>query len=262
MLGILWEQQHNRKAKLTESKQPGFQTTCWSDVRRAASLDHDARSALERLCRQYWYPLYAYLRRSGHDPSTAQDHVQSFFADLLSRESLKAADPDRGRFRTFMLTACRNHVANRHRAESTQRRGGHLQQVSIESAAGEQRYDNEPVDQWTPEALFDRRWALAVIDAAMERLRQEYEAKGRSDRFAALQPLIAPSGIPPTHAEIARRLDCTPNSVKVAAHRLRMQFGEALREEVAMTVDATSETDDKTVDQELQFLLAALQGPA
>ncbi len=244
---------------LGERQNFGFQTTCWSDVLQATSLDKDARTALERLCAQYWYPLYAYLRRSGHDADVAQDHVQSFFADLLSRESLKSADPDRGRFRTFLLTACRNHVANRHRAATTRRRGGQFHQISLESAAGEKRYDIEPVDQWTPERLYERRWALAVIESAMQRLRSEYEAKGRLERFEALKLLVAPSGTPPTQAAVAEQLSCSVNSVKVAAHRLRRQFAEALREEVAMTVDVSDANDESLVDEELKLLLAALQ---
>ncbi len=244
-----------------EHQKQSFQTTSWSEVRRATSLERDAGAALERLCTRYWYPLYVYLRRSGHDAEAAQDHVQSFFADLLARDNLKSADPLRGRFRTFLLTACRNHVANRGRAESTKRRGGEFRRVSLASSDGELRYDLEPVDQWTPERLFERRWALAVIDAAMGRLREEYAAKGRLERFDALQPLIAPAGDPPPQAEIADQLGCSLNSVKVAAHRLRQQFGAALREEVALTVDPADAKDpEDLVSDELQILLAALRG--
>ena len=179
-------------------EKPAFATTCWSEVRRAADLSGQAGDSLERLCRAYWYPLYAFLRRSGHDQNDAQDYVQSFFADLLSRHSLQAADPSRGRFRTFLLTACRNHVANLKRAERALVRGGGRRPISLETDTGESIYRREPTDDWSPEKLYERHWALAVIDAAIEQVRRQYADKGKSDRFEALCPLLAPAGnLPP-----------------------------------------------------------------
>ncbi len=245
----------------SESKDAAFATTCWSDVRRAASLGGGEQRSLEQLCRQYWYPLYAFLRRAGHDPESAEDHVQSFFADLLSRNSLRSADPARGRFRTFLLTACRNHVANRQRSLRSVRRGGGRVITSLDAADGEARYACEPTDDWTAEKLFQRQWALSVIDSAFSRVRAEYEAKGRSERFDALRPLVAPSGTPPSQAEVAQQLDCRVEAVKVAAYRLRQQFGDALREEIARTVDVDDDRDvAQAIEEELNLLLTALGG--
>lgn len=242
-------------------EKPSFATTRWSEVRRAAHLTGAAGDSLEQLCSTYWYPLYAFLRRSGHDADQAKDYVQSFFVNLLSRDSLKAADPSRGRFRSFLLTACRNHVANLQRADRTERRGGGLRRVAMETREGERRYESEPVERWTAEKLYERRWAIAVIDSAMGRLREEYADKGRGERFDALCPLVAPAGEPPTHAEIAEQLNCSVGSIKVAVHRLRQQFGAALREEIASTVDLNGdETAEQAVNDEMQILMRALRG--
>ena len=248
-------------AMASDSNDAAFATTCWSDVRRAASLKGDERESLEQLCRQYWYPLYAFLRRDGHDPETAQDHVQSFFADLLSRKSLQAADPSRGRFRTFLLTACRNHVANRQRSLRSVRRGGGRMISSLDGAEGEARYACDPAEDWTAEKLYERQWALSVIDAAFSRVRAEYEAKGRSERFDALRALVAPAGSPPSHAEVAEQLGCRTDAVKVAVYRLRQQFGDALREEIGRTVDVDDSREaGEAIEDELTLLLTALGG--
>jgi RNA polymerase sigma-70 factor (ECF subfamily) len=243
---------------------PGFATTCWSEVRRAARIEGDAAEALEHLCGQYWYPLYAYLRSSGHDREAAQDHVQSFFADLLSRGTLQHADPQRGRFRTFLLTACRNHVVNRQRHQSAARRGGGRAVRSLDIAAGEVRYARERSHRWTAEKLFDRQWALTVIEAAFSRVRDAYQAKGRTERFDALRPLIAPAGAPPSQAEVAEQLGCSEGAVRIAAHRLRQQFSDALREEIAGTLEldpnnvGPQSEAERAIDDELKELLAAL----
>lgn len=240
---------------------PAFSTTCWSEVRKAARLDPQTSDSLQRLCAQYWYPLYCYLRRDGLTVEQAEDGVQSFFADILSRDSLKSADPNRGKFRTFLLTACKNHVSNLRRADGAKRRGGDFNRVGFETREGEKRYSAEPVDNWTPDKLFLRHWALTVIDAATARVRLEYEAKDRGDRFAALMPLIAPASMPPTHAEIGEKLGCSAGAVKVAAHRLRQQFAQAMREEIASTID-TTDLGDAAIDEELSTLLAALRNQA
>lgn len=242
----------------SSQQNPRFATTCWSEVRRAARLDEQTSESLQRLCAQYWFPLYSFLRRDGLSPEQAEDGVQSFFADLLTRDSLKAADPVRGRFRTFLLTACKNHVANLQRADVAKRRGGGRHRVAFETLEGEKRYATEPVDGWTAERLYLRRWALTVIDAAIARVRLEYESKGRAERFEILAPLIAPSSIPPSHAEIAEQLGCSTGAVKVAAHRLRGQFARSMREEIAATLDVT-DLGDKAIDDELTTLLSALR---
>jgi len=241
-----------------------FQTTCWTQVnlaaRRGADEDTAVRESLGALCQRYWYPLYAYLRRTGHDAVAAEDYVQAFFADVLARNSLTAADPDRGRFRSFLLAACKNFVANQLRHQRTLRRGGGQTIVSLDTMNGEQRYVAEPVDDRSPEKLFDRRWALETIDAALQHLQQRYRDAGKEDRFLALRSLIAPAGTPPSHAEIADQLRINEGAVKVAAHRLRQQFAAALRDQVSATVDLHDPASDsrQSVDAELAELLAAL----
>lgn len=240
-----------------------FATTCWSDVINAARQGHTSRASLERLCGQYWYPLYAFLRRSGHPPETAEDYVQGFFADLLEREALRAADPDRGRFRTFLLAACKNYVANRQRSERAVKRGGGRAARPLSVLDGESRYVGERADHWTPERLFERKWALAVIEAALERLRLRYAEAGRERLFEALRPMIAPAGQPPTHEALAAELGKTVGAVKATVHRLRRQYAAALREELAATVDCGSpDSGSSAIDDELQLLLNALRGDA
>lgn len=240
---------------------PAFATTCWSEVRRAAKLSGNAGESLERLCTAYWYPLYAFLRRSGHNANDSQDYVQSFFVDLLSRDSLRSADPNRGRFRTFLLTACRHHVANIKRSDRAIVRGGDRRFVALETSDGESIYQSEPVDKWSPEKLYERQWALAAIDTALKQVRDQYADKGKEEQFLALCPLVAPAAVAPSHAEVAERLDCSVGSVKVAAHRLRQQFGAALRAEISQTGDLDSDPHgSEAISQELQFLLSALRG--
>lgn len=238
-----------------------FQTTCWTEVLDAArhgTRTESAAEALEGLCRRYWYPLYAFLRRQGCDATAAEDYVQGFFAELLSRDSLQSADPARGRFRTFLLTACKNYVSNAQRRDRALRRGGGLARFSLQPGEGERRYHREPADSWTAERLFDRRWALETIDRALQHLARRYAENGRSDRFEALRPLIAPAEQPPSQAEIAARLGISEGAVKVAAHRLRQQFAAALRDEVAATLDCHN-GQPADIDAELSELLAALR---
>lgn len=186
--------------------------------------------------------------------------MQGFFADLLARDSLKQADPSRGKFRTFLLTACKHYVANQHRYSRAQRRGGGQTILSLDVQRGEQRYCAEPVDFADPQKLFDRRWALETIEAALAELEERYRASGKHDRFLVLRQLIAPASLTPSHADLAEQLGMTEGAVKVAAHRLRQQFASALRDQVAATVDLNERSDDgqELVDVELRELLASL----
>jgi RNA polymerase sigma factor (sigma-70 family) len=234
------------------SKHRSFATTRWSLVRAAGAEDSAARHALETLCAAYWYPLYAYVRRRGHQPAQAQDLTQAFFAQLLEGNVFAVANEERGRFRSFLLKSLTNFLAGERRREAAQKRGGGLHIHSIDFAAGEDRYRHEPADTATPERLFERRWALTLLEQTLARLRGEHETTGRAALFAALEPHLhgRDSG---AYAEIAARLHTSEGAVKVAAHRLRRRYREILREEIAETVAAAED-----VDEELRELLRTL----
>jgi RNA polymerase sigma factor (sigma-70 family) len=234
-----------------------FATTRWSVVvaagREAADGGAgDPRAALETLCRTYWYPLYAYARRKGHVAEEAADLVQGFFASLLERRVVARADRERGRFRTFLLASLDHFMANQWREASAQKRGGGAVIVSLDFDDGERRYGFEPSHRLTPERVYERRWALTLIDTAMARLRAEYEARGRGELFDALSGLISGER-DEAYAEAGRRLGMTEGAVKVAVHRLRKRCRELLREEVAQTVAGQGDVDD-----ELKHLLDAV----
>lgn len=232
----------------------GFETTHWSIV-RAAGSDSTGRSrdALAQLCGTYWEPLYAYLRRQGHRAEDAEDLTQGFFARVLEKGVLDAADPTRGRFRSFLLASLRHYAANERAHAEALKRGGSVPALPLEFDGAERRYLAEPEDTATPERLFDRRWALALLDRAMVRLAAEYRQRGKHDLFESLKAhLIAPDeGIP--YSEIASRLGSSEGATRVAAHRLRRRFGDLLRGEVARTVDTADEVED-----ELRHLIQAV----
>jgi RNA polymerase sigma-70 factor (ECF subfamily) len=230
---------------------PRFATTRWSVVVATRGEAAAAREALETLCRAYWYPLYAFARRRGTPPEDAQDLVQGFFLVLLRRGSLAAADPDRGRFRTFLLTAFQRHASHEHARERAAKRGGDRTRLPFETDDGERRYSMEPADERTPESLFERRWAMALLARAVERLRDEDD--GDPARLAALLPHVGGPGDARPYRELATSLRMTETAVKVALHRLRRRCRDLLRDEVAHTVADPSEVED-----ELTRLRAAL----
>lgn len=232
-----------------------FPTTQWSVVLHVgAESESKARAALETLCRQYWYPLYAFVRRQGRSHHEAEDCTQEFLARLLAHASMAHARPERGRFRTFLLTALRNFLTNEwHRAQA-EKRGGGQTIISLDLEKAEERFTHEPVDPGlTPEQAFDRSWALGLIDAAIAELRDEYQKSGRGAQFVALQPLVW--GNPPTEslAEPAAKLGMNAHAFTMALHRLRRRLGERLRAVVAETV-----AEGKDVDAELRHLIAAV----
>jgi RNA polymerase sigma-70 factor (ECF subfamily) len=234
-----------------------FATTRWSVVvaagQKAGGDDEDARrAALETLCRAYWYPLYVYARRKGHAAEDAADLVQGFFASLLERRAVARADRERGRFRSFLLASLDHYMANEWRRATAQKRGGGAVLVGLDFDDGERRYGLEPSHHLTPDRVYERRWALTLIDAAMGRLRAEYEARDRGDLFAALAGLISGER-DEAFAQVAGRLGMSEGAVKVAVHRLRKRCRELLREEVAQTVAGEAEVDD-----ELRHLLDAV----
>lgn len=236
---------------------PGaFASTRWSLVAAAGkSSSAESAKALAALCETYWYPLYAYVRRRGHDAHEAQDLTQEFFATLLDKKSLKAADRERGKFRTFLLASLKNFLANAWRKEQAQKRGGGKLPVSLDFSAGENRYSLEPSHELTPERIYERRWALTLLEAALSKLREEFVSGGKEDLFEALKGCLGGEASTEPYADIAARLGTTEGALKTAAHRLRRRCRELLRAEIAQTV--ASEED---VDEELRQLFAAVEG--
>lgn len=234
----------------------GFRPTRWSVVLAAASLDSDAAAgrALEELCRTYWFPLYAYVRRKGYAAADAEDLVQAFFARLLEKRSVAAADPARGRFRAFLLGSLKNFLFNEWDRHSAAKRGGGTPVIELDALAAEERCRLEPACNEAPERIFDREWALAVLDASLRRLRAEHEAGGRGLLFERLKGAIAAAPETAPYAEIAAELKISEDLVKVAVHRLRKRYREILREEVAQTVDSAGD-----LDGELRHLLDCLR---
>jgi len=225
---------------------PVFATTHWSVVLSAQDKGspHTAQ-ALERLCRTYWYPLYAYARRAGHPPADAEDLTQGFFARLLEKDYLKLAAREKGRFRTFLLVSFKRFSANEWNHQHAQKRGGFAPFVSIEQELAESRFAAEPAHQLQPDVLFDRQWAVSLIDRVMERLREEYLASGRARLFECLHGCLARDESALSYAEIAAHLHLTEAAVKMAVHRLRGRYREILRAEIAHTVSAPEEIEEE-----------------
>lgn len=209
-----------------------------------------AAAALAHLCEGYWFPLYAFVRRQGYSEHDAQDLTQEFFARLIEKGWLAEAERERGKFRSFLLTAMKHFLANEwDRAHAAKRGGGAL--VSFDALSAEQRYAAEPLDTSSAEKLYDRCWALQLLDRVLARLRAEFEAEGKTRAFDELKATIAGDAAP--LAEIAARLGASESAVKAAAHRLRHHYRELLRAEIAETVPLS-----KDIDEELEHLFAAL----
>lgn len=214
-------------------------------------------TALETLCRIYWYPLYAYVRQRGYLPEDAQDLTQEFFAQLLEKDWLASLEPDpqAGRFRCFLLTALNRFLLNEYDRRTAAKRGGGREILSLDNERSEGRFANEPKTDDTPEKSFDRRWALALLDSALARFRQETMASGKARQFELLSPFLSREAAPGEYATIAEALAMSAGAVGVAVHRLRQRYGEVVREEVANTVAHMGE-----VDEELRHLLTAVNG--
>jgi RNA polymerase sigma factor (sigma-70 family) len=233
-----------------------FRTTRWSLIVRATGAeDRQSTEALEQLCRTYWYPLYAYVRRRGYTADDAQDLTQGFFESLLQRQDLGAVAPEKGRFRTFLLSALGHYLANEWRRGQRQKRGGGQAVVSFDALPAEERLRLEPTTSETPERRYDRQWAWTVMDQAMSRLGAGYARTGKADLFEVLKPLLSPEQGGASRTEIATRLGISVGAVDVALLRLRRRYGEILRELIADTVS----TEDE-VDAEIRHLMAVLSG--
>ncbi len=223
---------------------PQFLTTHWSVVLSASDpASPGAAEALEKLCRTYWYPLYAHVRRRGKSPADAQDLTQAFFEALLARQWLGRADHSRGRFRTFLLTALERFLANEWDKVRALKRGGSVQFVPLDWAVAENRYGAEPVDPSTPEQAFERRWAVTLLDEVVQRLEQEQREQGKAELFAALKSCLVLDPASVSYGQLAPSLGLSEGAVKVAVHRLRQRYRELLRAEIANTVASADEVD-------------------
>jgi RNA polymerase sigma factor (sigma-70 family) len=226
--------------------QPAFVTTQWSVVLAAGRAETvQAQAALETLCRAYWYPLYAYVRRRGYSPEDAQDLTQEFFARLLERHRLGAADPQRGRFRSFLLTSMKNFLADEWDKARTRKRGGGLPTVPWPVETAESRYGAESVDSFSPERAFEYHWAMTLLEDVVTRLRAEYERAGKAELFTALNPCLVGERAAQPYAELARELGLSEGAVKSAVHRLRQRYRQLLRGQIAHTVTSSDEVDDE-----------------
>ena len=244
----------NGRTMHTISGRTQFPATRWTLVVAAGDPHRkEARSALVSLCENYWYPLYAYLRRRGYPSDLAQDLTQEFFIRVLEGRYLNRAEPEKGRFRAFLLTSLKFFVADEEDRQRAHKRGGGLL-VPLKFSSGEERYQREPAHDETPERIFERRWALSVLDRVTENLRNEFIQHGRPEHFERLKIFLLGQSDAP-YAALAQELNTSEGALKVAIHRLRKRYRELFRQEIADTV-----ADPAEVESELRHLAAVLTG--
>ena len=225
-----------------------FRTTRWSAILIAAeSQMPGSEEALSALCRDYWYPLYAFARRRGYPPHDAQDLTQGFFLSILKRHALKQADPARGKFRSFLLSSFQNFLADESDRARALKRGGDREFLFLDAEEAESRYELEQTDQLTAEKIFDARWAMALLTRAAKRLQEECAIAGETARFEILRPFVGVelNRSPPTYEEVARALGVSVGAAKTTIHRFRKQYASLLRQEVSRTVSDPTEIDDE-----------------
>jgi RNA polymerase sigma-70 factor (ECF subfamily) len=232
---------------------PRFMTTRWTMVLQAGTDGPQRAAALEQVCRAYWYPVYAFIRRQGKSPEDAQDLTQSFFAKLLRREWLTGIEKRDSRFSTWLLTRVKTHLLNEYRDATTLKRGGDLVTVSIELAQAENWFGAEPVSTETPERIFERRWALAVLEAALVQLQADCRECGKAALFDHLSPFLSREPELGEYTHLANKLQMRENTLAVTVHRLRQQYRDAVRAEVAAGL-----TDNALIEEELRHLAACL----
>jgi DNA-directed RNA polymerase specialized sigma24 family protein len=236
---------------------PRFQTTSWTVVLAASSVasSEDANAALTHLCQTYWHPVYAFIRRRGYGREQAEDLTQGFFAQLLAKHYLLDADRERGRFRSFLLTAVKHFLANEWDRSNALKRGGGQAAVSLDLVDAERWYEPATVEATTPEHLFERRWALSLLEQVMAKLRAEFDDAGKAGQFDALVVFLNRSPGDDRYQAVAERLGVSSGALRMSVHRLRRRYRELLRAEIAGTVDNAEQIDD-----EIRFLLATLSG--
>ena len=248
---------------MAEDDQPGcgteavqFTTTHWSVVLAARdNTSAQAGAALAELCRTYWYPLYAFVRRKGHSQHDAQDSTQAFFARLLEKNYVAQADRGRGRFRSFLLTAFTHFLADEWDKARRVKRGGGREMISFDAVSAEQRYRLEPIDPLDPAKLYERRWVTTLFDKVLVRLEEEFRDAGKSERFDALKSSLLAEPDGPSYADLGTQLGLSESVVKQAVHRMRRRYRELFRGEIAQTVSGPDELED-----ELKHIFAVLSG--
>ncbi len=238
------------------ASRPGFIATRWTLVLKAARNDTtQARLALAQLCEMYWYPLYAWVRHKGYAPSDAEDLTQAFFVRVLQERFIEAADRQKGRFRSFLLTRLNHFLADEWDRVKAQKRGGGRVLISLDREAAETRYRIEVVDPRSPDKLFEYRWVMTLLERVFERLRHEYERAGKTALFEALKGCLIQARAAVAYPEVARQLDLSEGALRVDVHRLRRRYRELLRSEIAETVAGPEE-----VEEELRYLFRVLAG--
>jgi RNA polymerase sigma factor (sigma-70 family) len=238
----------------TQNGAAGFTTTHWSVVLAAQSESAEADAALEKLCRTYWWPLYGFVRREGYNPEDAQDFTQAFFARLLERRDLETVRQERGRLRSYLLASLKNFLSKARDRELTVKRGEGRPLISLDDLLARERADQEPAHKLSADHIYERRWALTLLEQVLVRLGAEYEAAGKLPLFDRLKELLAGESGQPSQAKIAAELQMTENAVKQAFHRLRYRYRQLLHEEIAHTVAAPNDVED-----ELRHFMAVLQ---
>jgi len=231
-----------------------FSTTEWTVVLELMQADPQrAQAALEKLCGRYWYPVYAFVRQKGYGVHESEDLTQGFFHFVVARGALQAADREKGRFRTFLLTSLVNFLHNERDKAQALKRGGAREIVSLDEQAAEETYSLEPADHATPDKAFERRWAAVLVGRVLDQLRQEHEQRGKASLFSAMHPFLTGEPQATDYEGVGKQLGMDAGAVKVALHRARRRFGELLRREVAHTVALPEE-----VEPEIRQLLAAI----
>jgi RNA polymerase sigma factor (sigma-70 family) len=239
------------------SRQQGgaaFTTTHWSIVLEAQGESPAAQEALEKLCRTYWRPIFAFLRRQGIPPEEAEDITQGFFAELLERRSLSAVRKEKGRLRSFLLGGLKYFLANEDRRAMAVKRGKGQRPIPLEELRAGERIETEPADPMTPDQIYERRWALTILERVLSRLKDEYLAADNAALFDSLKQLLPDEPGSPSQAEIAARLGMSENAVRQAFYRFRQRYQTLLREEIANTVATPGDIED-----ELRHLIAVLE---
>ena len=236
--------------------QARFATTHWSVVLAAGGrAGSHCAEALQSLCQTYWFPLYAFVRRQGVQPDEALDLTQGFFARLLEKQWLTAADPELGRFRNFLMASIRHFMSNEWACQRAKKRGGGHCHLSLDIEDAETRYRLEPADDRSPEQVYERQWALAVLDRVMAELRSDYAARGKSEQFDLLKGCLALGSKERSYTKTAEHLNTTEGAVRVMVHRLKQQYRDILRRQIAQTVSSAEE-----VESEIRHLFQALAG--